>query len=99
MMFFQLGMKDPPTIADMENEIADVSKELVAGKIPLKGRYLNRRPKTKKGNRISFIIGGLVLVVLIVVGVTIYFFYCQSDSTDENRKQIGSDTSIASKES
>lgn len=95
-----MGMQEPPTIADMENEINQLAKEIKLNKIPPSGHFSNRTPKTakKKQSTNIWLIGGILLVVvLIIAGIAIYFLYCRSDSGDRNAKQVDSDTSIGSK--
>lgn len=91
-----MGVKEPPTISDMENEFTRLSKEINLDQIPSSGHYTDRKPKEKTKSNKIWLIGGIVLVIVIgTVGGSIWYFSSDSESDDQKEN----DVSISSKES
>ena len=95
-LVIQIGVVEPPTIADMDDELERLPKNFSIDDDTEAELYTNRRPKRNKTSGL-LIIGILVAiaVVCVIVGTVIYFKFCQSDD-DRLLQHIGSDTTLAS---
>ena len=91
----QIGVKDPPTIADMEEELEKLPKTINVDDTSPVEHYINKKPKSKPASNKMWYWGAIiaVVVILLIGGASIYFWACPSDGHSSGRR-IDSDTSI-----
>ena len=91
----QIGVKEPPTIADMEGELERLPKSIEIDDDSSVDLYTNKTPKPKPESKKMWHLGGIILVVVIVLGggASLYLWACPSNSHSSGRR-IDSDTSI-----
>ncbi len=97
---YKIGVEEPPTIADMENELRILPEDIKLDEMTKVDFYINKTPKRKSSFNIIHIIGILIILAVIIVisGIIIYFSCCRSRKKNPNRRKrhIKSDTSMES---
>jgi hypothetical protein len=96
----KIGATDPPTIAEMENELQTLPNDINPDENSIVDHYIDKTPKEKSSIKIRFIsrIFGIVIIIIIIIGIGICCSCCRSEKDDQNEEitRINSNTSTSS---
>jgi hypothetical protein len=97
---YKIGVSEPPTIAEMEKELKTLPNEIHPDEDSTVDLYIDKTPEQKSSLK-NFSIGGIftfILIIIIILGLTIYFCCCRSETDEQNANivHVDSDTSIRS---
>jgi hypothetical protein len=90
----EIGVAEPPTIAEMENELKTLPNEIDSDGDSTVDSYIDKTPLQKSSWGLFSIIGIaiIILTIIVIIGIGIYCCYCRSE-TSEHIRRIDSDTS------
>lgn len=90
----EIGVAEPPTIAQMEKELKTIPNEINLMKSSLVDFYIDKTPEKKSSWNFHYIIG-ICIVIFTIAGITIACICCRSkkDEFNENIMRINSNTS------
>ncbi|CAF4861796.1 unnamed protein product, partial [Rotaria sp. Silwood1] len=95
--YYKIGVAEPPTIAEMEKEIKTLPNAIDLDENSIVDLYINKTIK-KDSSWSLFLMISIFIIICVISGISIYFYYCQSEKDEQNDNiiRINSNTSIKS---